>query len=55
MKNEVIERTCINCGRRFPIYPNAQDFFKSRGLELPKRCRVCREKKKQEQKAANGA
>lgn len=51
MKNEVIERTCINCGRRFPIYPNAQDFFKSRGLELPKRCRVCREKKKQEQKA----
>ena len=51
MKNEVIERICIDCRRKFPIYPNAQDFFKSRGLELPKRCRACREKKKQERKA----
>ena len=51
MKNEVIERTCIDCGRRFLIHPNAQEFFESRGLELPKRCQACREKKKQERKA----
>lgn len=51
MKNEVIERTCIDCGRRFLIHPSAQEFFESRGLELPKRCQACREKKKQERKA----
>lgn len=51
MKNEVIERTCIDCGRRFLIHSNAQEFFESRGLELPKRCQACREKKKQERKA----
>ena len=55
MKNEVIERICIDCRRKFLIYPNAQDFFKSRGLELPKRCRACREKKKQERKAEEAA
>lgn len=55
MKNEVIERICIDCGRKFPIYPDAQAFFKSRGLELPKRCRACREKKKQERKAEEAA
>lgn len=55
MKNEVIERICIDCGRKFPIYPDAQAFFKSRGLDLPKRCRACREKKKQERKAEEAA
>lgn len=55
MKNEVIERICIDCGRKFPIYPDAQTFFKSCGLELPKRCRACREKKKQERKAEEAA
>ena len=55
MKNEVIERICIDCRRKSLIYPNAQDFFKSRGLELPKRCRACREKKKQERKAEEAA
>lgn len=55
MKNEVIERICIDCGRKFPIYPDAQAFFKSCELELPKRCRACREKKKQERKAEEDA
>ncbi len=55
MKNEVIERICIDCGRKFPIYPDAQAFFKSCGLELPKRCRACREKKQQERKAEEAA
>lgn len=55
MKNEVIERICIDCGRKFPIYPDAQAFFKSCGLELPKRCKACRAKKKQERKAEEAA
>jgi hypothetical protein len=53
--NEAIERICIDCGRKFLIYPDAQNFFKSRGLDLPKRCRACREQRKQAKKAEEAA
>lgn len=48
MKYEEIKRTCVDCGNEFMISPGEQGFLETRGLNLPKRCRSCREKKKQE-------
>lgn len=45
--NEVI-RSCVECGQDFTISTEQQNFFHSRGWELPKRCKVCREKRNQE-------
>lgn len=39
-------RVCIDCGRQFEITPGEERFYKSKGLDLPKRCKPCRDKKR---------
>ncbi len=37
---------CIQCGKAFEISESEKQFFESKNLTLPKRCRECREKNK---------
>ena len=46
MKNEEIRRICVDCGQEFIIPSSQQTFYIYRGWDIPKRCKVCREKKK---------
>ena len=39
-------RVCVDCGRQFEITPGEERFYKSKGLDLPKRCKPCRDKKR---------
>lgn len=38
--------TCVDCGREFEITNRQHDYYVSRGLEIPKRCRFCRDARK---------
>ena len=46
------ELTCSDCGQTFTFTSEDQDFFRERGYSTPKRCKNCRQAKKNEQ--ANG-
>ena len=39
--------TCKQCGKEFELSNSEIDFYKSKNLELPKRCKECRELNKQ--------
>ena len=41
-----MKRTCKQCGKEFDLPESEISFYKSKGLELPKRCKSCREKNK---------
>ena len=41
-----MKRTCKQCGKEFELSESEVSFYKSKGLELPKRCKSCREKNK---------
>lgn len=41
-----MKRTCKQCGKEFELPESEVNFYKSKGLELPKRCKSCREKNK---------
>ena len=46
-RNQVREyRTCADCGATFPITQSDFDFYTARGYDLPKRCKSCREQRK---------
>ena len=54
MVNEVEEtRKCISCGQSFIITKGEAEYFRYKGYELPKRCPLCRAKRKNERNAAN--
>lgn len=40
--------TCIDCGKEFVISAGEQKFYESHNLALPKRCKDCRKKRKDE-------
>ena len=40
----MINRTCKQCGKKFTITDSEIQFYKSKDLELPKRCGDCRKK-----------
>lgn len=42
--DEVIK--CVDCGREFPWEAREQEWYRDRGLQPPKRCKDCREKKR---------
>ena len=46
---DFITRTCCDCGQEFEISPTEQKFFDIHGLEYPKRCMNCRDKRKEVQ------
>lgn len=39
---------CVDCGRTFELGYEEQRFFKERGLDLPKRCKACRSRRRRE-------
>ena len=41
-----MERTCKQCGKKFIMTDSEVEFFSSKGLNIPKRCRECREANK---------
>jgi len=48
-----IELQCIDCGDSFIFTENDQNFFKEQGYSQPKRCKICRRKKKEARQKAN--
>lgn len=41
-----VQQKCVDCGRIFKITNNQYDFYKSKGFDIPKRCKSCRDAKK---------
>lgn len=39
---------CKECGKEFTIVEEEKNFYISKGLELPKRCRECRIKRRKD-------
>ena len=42
-----IEKNCADCARIFEISSGEQDFFRRKGLDVPRRCKECRIKRKE--------
>jgi hypothetical protein len=40
--------TCADCGREFSFSAEEQRFFREKGFEAPKRCKECRQAKKEQ-------
>lgn len=38
-----LNRVCVQCGKRFTLSDSEIDFYNSKNLDLPKRCKICRE------------
>lgn len=38
-----MKKTCLQCGKEFELTQSEIDFFKQKGLSIPKRCKSCRE------------
>lgn len=46
-------KKCVQCGKVFTITDSEKQFFESRNLSIPKRCKDCREKNKPHQVKIN--
>ena len=44
---------CQDCGKEFDFTVRDQEFYKENGFSEPKRCKDCREKRKQERASKN--
>lgn len=44
---------CKDCEKDFELSQGEIDFYKSKGFELPKRCKQCRRIRKQQAQAQN--
>ena len=49
-----VQLTCSDCGREFTFTSEDQAFFRERGYSTPKRCKPCRQAKKNEQMGGGG-
>jgi CxxC-x17-CxxC domain-containing protein len=49
-----LQLTCSDCGREFTFTSDDQAFFRDRGYSTPKRCKPCRQAKKNEQMGGGG-
>jgi CxxC-x17-CxxC domain-containing protein len=49
-----LQLICSDCGREFTFTSQDQAFFRERGYSTPKRCKPCRQAKKNEQGAGSG-
>lgn len=45
-KTEFVVITCKDCGKNFRLYGREAAFYDRNHLERPKRCRLCRDKRK---------
>ena len=41
-----MDRICVQCGKRFTLSESEVDFYTSKNLTIPKRCRECRQRNK---------
>jgi CxxC-x17-CxxC domain-containing protein len=48
------ELQCSDCGQAFTFTAEDQEFFRERGYSAPKRCKPCRQAKKNEQSGGGG-
>jgi len=39
---------CVECGEEFTLTSGEQNFFKQKGLRMPRRCSPCRQARRQE-------
>lgn len=46
--------TCADCGQEFTFTAEDQAFFRERGYSAPKRCKACRQARKNEQGGGGG-
>lgn len=49
-----LQLTCSDCGQEFTFSGEDQAFFQERGYSVPKRCKSCRQAKKNEQAGGGG-
>ncbi|HEX3662742.1 MAG TPA: CxxC-x17-CxxC domain-containing protein [Acidobacteriaceae bacterium] len=49
-----LQLTCSDCGREFTFTSEDQAFFQERGYSAPKRCKNCRQARKNEQGGGGG-
>lgn len=54
MEFEDRELTCVDCKQTFTFTAGEQQFFSEKGLSDPKRCKPCRQAKKERNQADNG-
>ena len=47
-----MKRTCKQCGKEFVITQSEINFYKSKNLNIPKRCKDCRQKNKRRNETA---
>lgn len=45
--NRSIRRRCLDCGEEFMISPRSQEYYQENDLALPKRCKKCRNTRKE--------
>lgn len=45
-----MEILCIQCNKPFVFNKGEQEFFEKKGFHPPKRCPMCRQKRKQERR-----
>jgi hypothetical protein len=48
-----VKRTCKQCGKEFELTEGEISFYESKGLDLPKRCKECREVNKSGKSASD--
>jgi len=46
--------TCADCGREFDFSAEEQRFFREKGFEPPKRCKECRQARKEQRGGGRG-
>jgi CxxC-x17-CxxC domain-containing protein len=46
--------TCRDCGASFTFTEGEQEFYTSRGLSAPQRCKACRDKRKNDRNGGGG-
>jgi CxxC-x17-CxxC domain-containing protein len=49
-----MQLTCSDCGQEFTFTTEDQAFFSERGYSFPKRCKQCRQARKNEQSGGGG-
>jgi len=52
---ENLQLVCSDCGQSFTFTAEDQEFFRERGYSAPKRCKSCRQAKKNEQSNGGGS
>lgn len=51
----MITKKCRDCGREFTLTDGEINFYRSKGFELPSRCKACRDKRKGRQAPSSAA